>query len=205
MSLSRSKINAALRSLLSKRTRSMTALSTIDRFQSGETVEGDDRGIILVSVALIEQELEELILTGCLKEFSKLPHRNRLFSGDSEVGGAVTTFAAKITLGHALGLYGDKAREDLDRLRRIRNVAAHSKTRLTFNTPAIRTALASFNMISPDSSLSSIRKSPRSKGPKGKFLAVCGMFMIYLHVQAKKNRRFRPRLTIKNKQVFFYS
>jgi hypothetical protein len=196
---SRSKVNSALRSLLSKRPGYMAALGTIDRLEEKMPFEGDDRGAILVSVALLEQVLEDAILVRCMSAFEKKPLRDTLFSGNPESSGAVNTLAGKIVLAHALGVFGPMAKEDLDRLRRIRNVAAHAKTKLTFESTAIKKAVSSFNLLS-DGKL----KSPRTKTSKGKFLAVVGISMIFLtHTTRKlRQRRSRPRLGPKN--AFFY-
>jgi hypothetical protein len=200
MAPSRSKINAALRSLLAKRPRPLTALATIDRFDRDNQSTDYARGVILVSAALAEQLLEEAILTRCLKKFTKPPYRDVLFSGDPESGGAVTTFAAKITLGHALGLYGNLAREDFDRLRRVRNVAAHAKTKLTFESPAIKNAVQSLHILGE--AYGNVGKSRRARTTKAKFLASCAMSMIFLYFTVRNSRRFRPRLG--PKRAFFY-
>ncbi|NGX97654.1 MAG: hypothetical protein G4V63_21340 [Candidatus Afipia apatlaquensis] len=193
-------MNAALRSLLSKRRGAGIAFQTIDNFESGKSSKNDDRGIILVSVALFEQLLEDAILIRCLKSFEKGALRDSLFSGNPEAGGAVSSLAGKIILGHALRLYGPQAKEDFDRLRRIRNVAAHSKARLTFNSPAIKDAVASFNLLSGGKF-----EGPRTKTAKGKFLTTCGVSMIFLSViktRMRRMRTYRPRLGPKN--AFFY-
>jgi hypothetical protein len=54
--------------------------------------------------------------------------------------GLLDSFGAKITMGHALGLYGNQTRRNLDILREIRNLFAHDITPLTFATTEIAQA-----------------------------------------------------------------
>ena len=51
--------------------------------------------------------------------------------------GLLESFGAKITMGHALGLYGKQTRRNLDILRQVRNLFAHDISQLTFATPEI--------------------------------------------------------------------
>lgn len=46
-------------------------------------------------------------------------------------------FAAKIALGHALGIYSEEFRAQLDTFRQVRNVFAHSTVPLDFDEPTI--------------------------------------------------------------------
>jgi hypothetical protein len=198
--LSRSKIDAALRSILAKRPRSLTALTTIDRFETGTPVEGDDRGVVLVAVALVEQLLEDAILCRCVRQYEEQPLRDKLFGGTPESGGALTTFAAKITMGHALGLYGNHVRQDLDRLRKIRNVFAHAKTKLSFTSPAIKDALV-FNLYDP--ALTKLGSAKRAKTPKGKFLGVAAISMIHLNLTRGGALRSRARPKVRRPHIYF--
>jgi hypothetical protein len=81
------------------------------------------------------------LLDGCLKcaIWSALPNKAvalRLF----EDRALLESFGAKITMGHALGLYGNQTRRNLDILREIRNLFAHDITPLAFVTPEIAQA-----------------------------------------------------------------
>jgi hypothetical protein len=195
--------SATLTRLLTRRPRALTALGTIDRFEADKLAK-DDRGTILVSVALVEQLIEDAILAKCLKKFDNKPYRDRLFSGTPELGGAVTTLSGKITLAHALGIFGPLAREDLDRLRKIRNAAAHAKTSLRFNSRVIKDAVSFFHVLGPTGL--GIGKTARTNTPRGKFLSACGFYMIFLYVVAKRSRRYRPKKKRRDaRKSFFYS
>jgi hypothetical protein len=56
------------------------------------------------------------------------------------------SFSAKIAMGHALGLYGNQTRRNLDILREIRNLFAHEATLLTFATSEIVQACQELNI-----------------------------------------------------------
>jgi hypothetical protein len=182
----RHKVNATLQSLLAKRPSSLSALGTIDRFEAELPTSKDDRGMALVSAALVEQLLEDAILVHCLKEFEEPRWRGRLFGAGNE-GAVVTGFYAKIMLGHALGIYGTALREDLDR---IRNVFAHTKVPLSFRSKAISRA-CEFHMF--DSKLQAIGPSQRTNTPPKRFLGAVAISMIVLHSVTNKRRRYRPR------------
>jgi hypothetical protein len=59
-------------------------------------------------------------------------HRDRLLGGD----GDIARFSAKIELGFSLGLYGQKTRNDLHYIRKVRNEFAHYPNR-SFGHPKI--------------------------------------------------------------------
>jgi hypothetical protein len=197
MAISRSKVHASLRGLTGKRRLPTTAIKIMDKFEQNP-VPGDDRSVVLVSVSLLEQLLEDLILTKCLKVFDTSPERERLLGGGND--GTGLGFYGKIILGHALGLYGPEVRQDLDRLRHIRNTFAHSKIELTFNSKPIADA-CSFNVFdSPNGIFSG--GDPRSVGARGRFITTVAVTMIIMNHQTQKNRRYRPRLP-RNKASFY--
>lgn len=197
---SRSQINRSLRSLIARRPLPMTALGIIDKFEADAASQENDRGVVLVTVALVEQFLEDAILVYCLKSFEKPPNRDRLFGDDPATGGAVISFAGKITLGHALGIYGENFRSDLDRLRRIRNAFAHAKSHIGFKSKAIRDAVA-FNIFDPKFDF--MPTGPRTDTPKKMFLGAASISMIFLYTMANRKRRYRPRA--RPTKSFFYS
>jgi DNA-binding MltR family transcriptional regulator len=67
---------------------------------------------------------------------------------NDDVNGPISTLAAKIKLGHALGVYAKTLRDDLDLMRHIRNLAAHAKEAVDFSSPEIMEACA--NLVIPD-------------------------------------------------------
>ena len=141
MVLSRRKINLSLRKLLERRSRSWTALRTLDKFEAEIESSTDDRGLVLITTAIVEQFLEEAILVHCTRKFDR-DWRERLF------GGAVQGFHGKILLGHALGLYNTAFYEDLDRIRAIRNVFAHARIPLKLHSKSLKEA-CNFHIFDP--------------------------------------------------------
>jgi hypothetical protein len=85
-------------------------------------------GILLVSMVedALDAALKKLFRSGA--PFSKL------FSYEGPLG----TFSAKIELGYALSLFGEKSRHDLDLLRRLRNGFAHYRAPLHFDVPEVK-------------------------------------------------------------------
>jgi hypothetical protein len=68
------------------------------------------------------------------------PNQKQIIEWFWEPGGKYATFDKKIKQAHALHLIGPKTKNDLDVVRRVRNVFAHSMADVRFTTPAIRMA-----------------------------------------------------------------
>jgi hypothetical protein len=90
-----------------------------------------DRGLAIVIGASVERGLERLLITQLPKldvgTYEKLISREGPFS----------SFFAKIHLAFALGLIDNKTRDNLDIVRTLRNVFAHSPKAVSFQTPLI--------------------------------------------------------------------
>lgn len=147
---SRSKATRALRSLLTVRRPSANDTPG-DVFPFGflrpATIEGkprprktDDRTIALTIGTVIEQALEGVLiahLPGIAEE------NEGYFFFDN--GAPLRDFDAKIRMGMALGIYGPRVRDDLSLIRQIRNVFAHSREPISFDTPEITEACSHFH------------------------------------------------------------
>jgi hypothetical protein len=96
------------------------------------TANPNDRSLALVFGSIIEQILEDAIASHFIQMDDKGYAR---FFGPPEE--APITFDVKIRLGYALGIYGNNSRSDLTCIRHIRNVFAHSKTEITFDSDEI--------------------------------------------------------------------
>lgn len=95
--------------------------------------ERNDRG-----TALIGKEIIDSTLTGMLRmHFSHLSkeENEQLFDRDNSPLG---TFSAKIKIAYALGIISKNERDELDRIRHIRNAFAHTQRPITFETTEIR-------------------------------------------------------------------
>lgn len=92
-----------------------------------------DRGAIIVGVSLLEVRLEELLRTRMSAAALEVVGKN-VFSGS----GPLSSFSAKIDLGFLLQLYPYETYRLLDKVRRIRNTAAHKWGVVNFLDPQIR-------------------------------------------------------------------
>ncbi len=93
-----------------------------------------DRAAALVAAAEVESYLVHLLMF----EFTRLSEEERelLFFGRN---GTLSEFADRISVAYGLGVIHPDERDDLDRIRRIRNAFAHSAIPLTFENELIAT------------------------------------------------------------------
>jgi hypothetical protein len=92
-----------------------------------------DYAIAIIGAGLIEKALEAIIL-GRFVNLSP-DERNSIFNHENN--GPLGDLSAKIKVAYALGLFGQKTREDLEHIRVIRNSFAHSLNLLRFETEEV--------------------------------------------------------------------
>jgi hypothetical protein len=97
-----------------------------------EVLGTSDRTTCIVVTAMIERDLEDSIISR-LNIRDEEP-KKLLFDRD----GALSTFYGNIRFGRALGFYDQSVQRQLDTIRRIRNVFAHSAIAITFTTEALK-------------------------------------------------------------------
>jgi DNA-binding MltR family transcriptional regulator len=107
-----------------------------------------DRAAAILLVAQVERFLEVAIV-------ARLSRGRDEATVESLVGrdGPLSTFSSKIRLAYAMGLIEDIERDDLDKLREIRNLFAHAMRPVTFDTDQVQEriyALKSAAGHSPD-------------------------------------------------------
>ena len=56
------------------------------------------------------------------------------------------SFSAKIKIAHAIGVIGDEAKDDLEKIRTVRNTFAHSILEIDFETPEIQAVCKSIKV-----------------------------------------------------------
>jgi hypothetical protein len=100
-----------------------------------------DRAIAIVVATNVDRMLEHAIETHLVKLNSD--ERQGLFGPERPLG----SFSARIRMGHALGIYGRRFRNDLDRLRFIRNAFTHVQNHIDFNTPAVKAACREIQLL----------------------------------------------------------
>lgn len=113
-------------------------MKLLDRYRFGKPSHRYDRALVLISSAFIEQGLESVISLATIMEYDDPSEYVNLFGGDRP--GAINGFYGKIIVGHALGAYTNAFKEDLDRIRHLRNAFAHSKVEINFKTKEIADA-----------------------------------------------------------------
>lgn len=92
-----------------------------------------DRACALVAVAILDQKLMTLLKTKMIEIGSD--DVARLFYDQQA---AFSTFSSKIMTSWAFGLISMEERENLGRIRRIRNVFAHTVIKMGFDEPLIK-------------------------------------------------------------------
>lgn len=88
-----------------------------------------DRGAAICGAVFLENKLEAAIVDQW-PDMSNRVHV-RLFSG-----GPLSSFSAKISLAHAMGVVCTEVKSDMDKIRKIRNSAAHAGVPFSFSSLA---------------------------------------------------------------------
>ena len=108
--------------------------------------------------------------------------RNRLFTGY----GPLSSFSAKIAIAHAMGVLNTKSKSDCDKIRLIRNDAAHIGTPFSFSAPENLKHLSAIHCIR-DQSLFDSRSPNRARN---QFTSAVKSFFFYLWIQEIFKKRF---------------
>ena len=111
-----------------------TFLWNIITFQVPEEHAGhvNERTVAIIGGSYVEHGLK-LIITKNMPANPTDPKLDYLFSEE----GLLRTFHAKIKMAYGLGVINDFIRDDIELIRHIRNVFAHSMDTVSFNTPEI--------------------------------------------------------------------
>ncbi|SEI65167.1 Mannitol repressor [Deinococcus reticulitermitis] len=102
-----------------------------------------DRGTALYLTSYVDQVLHEI-----LDDF--LVDAESIKKGFFEGNGPLSTFSSRIDLAYLLGLIDQKARSDLNLLRKIRNEFAHNHENISFETPQIKSRILNFKLHVPN-------------------------------------------------------
>jgi hypothetical protein len=134
---------------------------------------GSDREAAILATSMIDRALEFALI----EKFVELTEAQKeaIFEGM----GPLSSFSAKIKLAHALGVAGDQAKSDLERIRKIRNAFAHSFAPITFDTPEVSVLCA--RIVFPTMTKEIIPKIDEHweiETAKGKFLMAATLFAV---------------------------
>ena len=92
----------------------------------------DQRIATIIGGAIIEQIVEDAIVTHCIKDIQD--NRQQLFGSPQE---SPITFDTKIRMAYALGIFGPNTKNDLTIIRNIRNLFAHTLSSVTFESKEV--------------------------------------------------------------------
>jgi len=145
-----------------------------------ELLEGTDRSSALIGCALVDTTLVSAIATRLV---AMTEREFEAFFYSSE--GPCASFAARIKLGKAIGIYGQKVTTMLDSIRRVRNAFAHCVKPLRFDNGLICNECAKL----PDAKLGKLFNSlPKALNPeRERYIAVCLNLVIILEDHAKRH------------------
>lgn len=88
-----------------------------------------DRSVAISLGSIVEDGLKAALM----RRMPQLTQEETLFGPDAPLG----NFSAKIRLAHALGILGPGPRNDIDRIREVRNAFAHTMVPLSFDTKEV--------------------------------------------------------------------
>jgi hypothetical protein len=146
-----------------------------------ELSDAPDRVAAIVAASLVEDSLRWALNSYFILNISE-DEEKILF----ENSGILSTFHAKVLMGHALGLFGPVARGDLTTIKDIRNVFAHAPRRIDFTTPAISDAcdeLQYIDAVAKQTKRLILRTKPLiNKMPRERFMATVKVMILDLHV-----------------------
>lgn len=128
----RGKVFSALRALSDAPTKP----EHFEQYAQETRAEKSDRGAAILLATNLETALQSAIER--LLAVSD-DARHELFGSENA---PIGTFSNKIRIGHALRIFGDETRGNLEIIRRIRNAFAHVKIPITFDTEQVRNACA---------------------------------------------------------------
>ena len=136
----------------------------------------NDRDLVLISSAVVEQGLEHALMAFFAPaDADALEVRDVLFDGDAAVAGDL---GAKIKLAKIAKVIGARASADLQLIRVVRNAFAHSRKVLSFETPEVS---AVCDLIACPLDWSNVFEGQQEDNPRGKFVQTCFHLCMHLY------------------------
>jgi DNA-binding MltR family transcriptional regulator len=108
-----------------------------------------------------------------------------------EGNGPLATFSNRIRFGFALGIFGPKARNDLDLIRRIRNAFAHARRPLSFKTPQIIQLCDSFDLAPILKKQAAVKNEHVTEKARYVYSVTTMIVYVALEVSKRKDRRHK--------------
>jgi hypothetical protein len=172
---SRGKKKPSLRDL----SRQMPSAESFAQFMN-ELDDMEDRAVVLILSSMVENFLE-MAITSTFVEMDDKTLAN-LFSNPNA---PLSSFSAKIAVGHALGVYATGFRRHLDGLRIIRNAFAQAMLPISFNEPLI---IDECKKLDPQV-LTNLAYQQESDAPKERFISVGRTLAVHLMNYTHRSRQ----------------
>jgi len=131
----------------------------------------DPRSVVLTRASLIDNLLERVLDLNFVTI-----SRARFNSIFRDTGAPLSSFHAKIAVAHALGMFGDEFRSQIDRVRLIRNAFAHTMLPLSFDDELV----AQECMKLVPARLTELPYQPDTDSPRERFIVTCDMLVNHL-------------------------
>jgi hypothetical protein len=158
-----------------------------------EIEEAPDRVAAIVGAAVVEDALRWALNSFFLLQISEKEERE-LFEND----GILSSFHAKIFMAFALGLFGNEARNDLTKIKNIRNTFAHAPRSISFETMEVAAEcekLRYIDAIARNQARVILPTKPLGeKNPRARFIATVNIFILDLHIVGSKRKEAELRI-----------
>lgn len=152
---------------------------------------GSDYAVAIIGASLVERALEVAIVA----RFVPLDKDNRKRMFSYEQKGPLADLGARNRMGFALGLYGEPTFKDLEKIREIRNLFAHSASLHKFSDRPVAEACAKFSAL--DHVFRGTSDPPgHRETPQGAYVSVC--LQIAGRLRARLERKGRPSFPFKD-------
>jgi Mannitol repressor len=136
----------------------------------GRLTHYSDRAVAVIGSTLLDNALKVAIQTRFIN--LKLADVAQIFDGLS--GGPLSSLSAKVKIAFALGIVNETRRDDLNRIRAVRNTFAHSIVPISFRTHAVVQECKKLSMRS------------RKGGAKDRYIVTVAFLVGYLEGYASE-------------------
>jgi hypothetical protein len=145
----------------------------------GEFKKESDRASVILAASIFDNVLTELLKNHFV---SNAASSDDLFDG---ANAPLSTFSAKITISHRLGLISSTFARDLHLIRRIRNEFAHNVQGCSFEDTRVKSRTVELYK-STDYALKSEHRKDYPEGPRGDFMLVCSWMLWSLSADVQR-------------------
>jgi hypothetical protein len=168
-------------------------VATID-----EISQGPPRAAVIVGTVLLEDALRWCLCGYLIPRGYRiaLPREEQNSVFDNEAA-PLNTFHQKIVMGYSLGIYGKITRDDLYRIKKVRNVFAHSFRPLTFDTKEVVKECIELRYLSILIARKSRKPVQKPTDPRDTFIQTARTMIIHLHslgIPKKSKKSFMGRM-----------